>query len=89
MVKVEEKKEGEEENPDKKEEENKEEEDGQEKKFNPKEFTWTLSNGCPKKTSQVYNKMKPVVWVYIISDVLIILIIFHFIIIYIDKKIYR
>lgn len=50
---------------DKKEEENKEEEG--EKKFNPKEFLWTNTNGIAKTLSQIYNKLKPVVWVFINS----------------------
>jgi len=65
VVKVEDKKEEGDDNADKKEEENKEE-DETEKKFNPKEFQWTLSNGNPKTCSQIFNKMKPANWVNLI-----------------------
>lgn len=37
----------------------------EEKKFNPKEFQWSESNGFPKALSQIYNKMKPAIWVFL------------------------
>ena len=40
----------------------------EEKKFNPKEFQWTNSNANPKACSQIYNKLKPAVWVLIFSN---------------------
>jgi len=62
VVKIEEKKDDGDENAnaDKKDDADKEEE---EKKFNPKEFVWTSSSGNPKSCSQIYNKMKPAIWV--------------------------
>lgn len=65
-VKVEEEKkeDGGEDSPDKKEDpDNKEEGEEGEKKFNPREFLWTNTNGVPKNLTQIYNKFKPVVWV--------------------------
>lgn len=56
-----------EDNAPKKEEEVKEEENEEGvKKFNPKEFSWSNTNGNPLPTRIIYNKMKPALWVILL-----------------------